>query len=50
MLSAVVKLAQIIIVLEIYNSMPNPKEVAIIKLVGQKIKRYIIIMKSTLIK
>ena len=34
MLSAVVKLTQIIVVLEIYNSVPNPKEAAMVKLVG----------------
>ena len=33
-LSAVVKLARMMVVLEIYNSIPNPKETAMVKLVG----------------
>ena len=34
MLSAVVKLARMIVVLEMYNSVPNLEEAAIVKLVG----------------
>ena len=49
-LSAVVKLARIMVVLEMYDSVPNPEKAAIVKLVGQKVEQYMIMMKSTLMK
>ena len=36
--------------LEIYNSIPNLKEAAIVKLVGQKVERYMMMMKPTPMK
>ena len=49
-LSAVVKLARIMVVLETYDSVPNPEEAAMVKLVGQKVERYMMMTKPTPMK
>ena len=49
-LSAVVKLARMMVVLEMYDSVPNPEEAAMVKLVGQKVERYMMMTKPTPMK
>ena len=49
-LSAVIKLARIIVILYIYDSAPDPEQTAIVQMIDQRIERYIIIIKPTPIK
>ena len=49
-LSAVIKLARIIVILEVYDSVRDPEYTAVIDKVSRKIERFIIINRPTLIK
>ncbi len=49
-LSPVVKLARMMVMLKTYDSVPNPEEAAIVKMVGQKVERYMMITKPTPMK
>ena len=49
-LSAVIKLARMMVILHVYDGSPDPEETAIILVVGQQMERYMMMTKPTPMK